>query len=74
MISFCELVFDYLWWTDYFNWKINILILLISLIRLLLVYNQQMQTYLLSDHQRILINFMYVTNIVLYELNTAIIY
>ena len=32
---------------------------MISLIRLLLVYDQQMHTCLLSDHQRILINFMY---------------
>ena len=31
---------------------------------LLVVYDQQMHTCWLSDHQRIMINFMYVTNIV----------
>ena len=38
-------------------------LLLISLTFLLLVYDQQMHTCLLSDHKRIMINFVYVTNI-----------
>ena len=59
-------------WTHSVNWEINIV--LISFIRLLLIYDQQAHTCLMSDHQRVKIIFMSVMNIVyIKKLNTAII-